>query len=131
MSQNGEHNTPDFLVKSITQLLIGESPAARAEAAHNLGRTGNRFAAKYLIQSLSDKAPEVRMAAAQVLADLGDPAAIEPLHQMLDRETSPLVDRAVIARALAALQGTESADIPSDVAPSEPVFALPPDFDAA
>jgi hypothetical protein len=112
MIPNGDTNTPDLLVKSITDLLIADSPAQRIEAARKLGRTGNRFATRYLIQSLADKAPEVRTAAAQVLADLGDPAAIEPLAKLLDQETSPLVDRSAIARALAVLQGADAGEMP-------------------
>src|SRR5215813_6450460 len=113
MSMNGEDNTADILVSSATELLIGDSPSQRAEAARNLGRTGNKIAATYLIQALADKAPEVRLAATQVLGDLGDPRAIEPLTRLLDSETSPLVDRSVIAGALAVLQGTNSREVQS------------------
>src|SRR5262249_26464215 len=112
MGQLGENNTSDILVNSVTELLIGDSPAQRAEAARNLGRTGNRIAATYLIQGLSDRAPEVRLAAVQVLADLGDPAAIEPLSKLLESETSPLVDRSAILGALEVLRGANSAKVP-------------------
>jgi len=108
MNQNGENNPSDLLINSATELLIGASPAQRAEAARNLGRIGNRLAATYLIQSLSDKAPEVRLAAVRVLADLGDPAAIEPLSKLLVSETSPMVDRSAILGALAVLRGRNS-----------------------
>jgi hypothetical protein len=65
-----------------------------------------------LIQGLYDKAPEVRLAAVEVLADLGDPAAIGPLNKLLDIETSPLVDRSAIMAALELLRGTDAADSP-------------------
>ena len=129
MNQNGENNPSDLLVNSATELLIGASPAQRAEAARNLGRIGNKLAATYLIQSLSDKAPEVRLAAVRVLADLGDPAAIEPLSRLLASETSPLVDRSAILGALAVLRRRDSpAALPAEVNPSEPAYPSPIDL---
>ena len=122
MNQNGENNPSDLIVNSATELLIGASPAQRAEAARNLGRIGNKLASTYLIQSLSDKAPEVRLAAVQVLADLGDPAAIEPLSRLLAGETSPLVDRSAILGALVVLRGRNSTEaLPAEVnCPNQP-----------
>jgi hypothetical protein len=128
MNQNGESNSSDLLISSATELLIGASPAQRAEAAQNLGRIGNKLAATYLIQGLSDTAPEVRLAAVRVLADLGDSAAIEPLSRLLVSETSPLVDRSAILGALAVLRGRNSTDVPADVNPSEPASTWPMDM---
>ena len=125
MSQNPENNTSDILVNSITELLVGNSPAERAQAARNLGRTRNKIATTYLIQGLSDRAPEVRLAAVQVLSDLGDPAAIEPLSKLLDSER-PLVDRSAIVGALDALRGTNSLDDqPAEVKSLTPVSSSP------
>ena len=147
MSTNYANNPSDILVNTVTELLIGKSSAQRAEAARNLGRTGNRIAATYLIQGLSDRSPEVRLAAVEVLADLGDSRAIGPLSQLLDTETSPLVDRSVIIEALAALRRTNSSVVPSSevtplelvstsapstlITPLEPVSSSPIDMDTS
>jgi len=66
----------DLLVTAVSDLLIEDSPAHRAEAARRLGRTNSKFAVWYLIQALSDQAPEVRLAAVEALGEIADPAAI-------------------------------------------------------
>ena len=58
----------DVLATAVTDLLLGESPALRAEAARTLGGTESSVAATYLIRSLSDSEPEVRLAAVEALS---------------------------------------------------------------
>ena len=73
----------------------------------------------YLIQALSDQAPEVRLASVRVLAELGEPKAIEPLTKLLETETSALVDRATIIEAIEALRGGEPEVSSTEAAPTE------------
>ena len=100
-------NLSDLLATAVADLLMGDVTAQRVEAAQRLGRTQNKIAAAYLIQALSDQAPEVRLAAVDALGEIGDPAAIDPLKRLLDRETNPTVSRSDILRALDRIQRPE------------------------
>src|SRR4051812_34875785 len=91
-------NLSDLLVRSVSDLLMGETPAQRVVAARSLGRIRSRAAVRYLIQALTDEAPDVRLAAAENLAEIGDAAAIEPLKKLLEKETS--VNKAGLQKAI-------------------------------
>src|SRR5882762_775105 len=111
MSKPETDTLTDQLVTGVRDLLSGNSVELRAEAARNLGRTHSKIAAWYLIEVLSDPAPEVRLAAVEALGEIGDPAAIEPLSKLLDSET--LIDRSIILRAMDRLRQFGSDPVPS------------------
>jgi HEAT repeat protein len=98
----------NILVKAIRDLRIGETTSQRAEAARRLGSARSQLAVSYLVESLSDQAPEVRGAAVEALGEIGDPAAIPPLRELLDRETNPLVNPATISNAIDRIRQTEA-----------------------
>ena len=99
-------NLSDRLVSSVSDLLLGETSAKRVEAARSLGQTRSKAAVRYLIQALSDDAPEVRLAAAESLAEVGDPAGIDPLKRLLETETS--ISKESLRAAIDKLEVTES-----------------------
>src|SRR6266550_60873 len=101
----------DLLVTAVSDLLIEDSPEQRAEAARRLGRTNSKFAVWYLIQALSDEAPEVRLAAVEALGEIADPAAIDPLNSLLERETSSLVSRTTILEAMNKVRQGRSGEV--------------------
>src|SRR5438128_10599324 len=94
-----EHLT-DLLVTAVRELRAGDSAAQRAQAARRLGHTQSQVALRYLIEGLSDNAPEVRLAVVEALGEIGDPASIEPLRDLLDRETSPVVNLTTILNTI-------------------------------
>src|ERR1051325_8271377 len=100
MNTSGSPNLSDLLVRSISDLLAGNTPEQRADAAVRLGQTRSRAAVSYLIKALADTAPEVRLAAVNSLGEIGDPASIDPLKRLLESETSELVSRAAILSAI-------------------------------
>jgi HEAT repeat protein len=64
------------------------APAERAAAARSLAIVGERSAAPHLITALEDDSMEVRRAAVEALGALREPAAVEPLEALLQREKS-------------------------------------------
>jgi HEAT repeat protein len=84
-------------------LRTADSPAERAGAARKLGAAGSRVATAHLTAALFDSAPEVRHAAVEGLGQLGDPAAIGPLNDLLVRETSPELPADAIRHSIHAI----------------------------
>src|SRR5207244_13212426 len=85
-----------YFDETTKQLRTGDSPAERVAAARKLGVLQSPMATTHLIASLHDTAPEVRRAATESLGQLGDPAAIPSLNDLLLRETSRQLTEAVI-----------------------------------
>ena len=83
-----------------SDLRTADSPSERAEAARKLGIANNREAVAHLVASLEDGAPEVRKAAVESLAQIGDPSAIVALNELLLREKSRQLPAAVIRDAI-------------------------------
>lgn len=73
------------------------SAVRRATAAELLAALRRREAVPYLCGLLSDHDPEVRLVAARSLGQIGDPSAVEPLLDNLDRSELP---QQVVAHAL-------------------------------
>ena len=94
------HKSSTSLEEAKRDLLVGESPATRANAARVLGAIGKHQVIAYLIAALSDSAAQVRRAAVEGLAEIGDSAAIEPLKALLLRETKNEVPETVIQHAI-------------------------------
>jgi HEAT repeats len=93
------------LIASLSDL----SPYARQKAAEDLARmcqSGQRDPRMFsaLIAALDDRDANVRSAAANALASLAMPEAVEPLHQRLNIEES-IQTRASIQRAIEKLGG--------------------------
>src|SRR5947208_56290 len=99
MDEPEENSLADLLVTAVSDLRVGDA-GQRADAARKLGRSRSRIAASYLIEALSDKEPEVRREAVEALAEIRDPAAIEPLQALLDRETDPLISKTFVLDAI-------------------------------
>ena len=104
MKNSGNSNTSDLLVRSITDLLLANTSEERAKAARALGETHSKTAMTYLIKALADQAAEVRLAAVDSLAEIGDPAGIDPLKTLLDTETDPAVSRSAILTAISRIE---------------------------
>lgn len=83
-------------------LQSAEAPGQRASAAHALSLLRDRAATPHLIAALEDPSAEVRRTSVEALAELRDPAALEPLEALRWRETSRQVPRALIMRAIEA-----------------------------
>src|SRR6185437_4939193 len=95
MSDLETNSLADVLVTAIRDLRFGTSVAQRVRAVQSLASVRSQVAAGYLIDALSDDAPEVRATAVEALAELENPSALEPLRSLLERETNPNVDRAI------------------------------------
>ncbi len=95
----------------LARALDVERPEMRAQAARLLGERGFRSGVRRLLACLTDEARSVRWAAAQALAELNDPGAIQPLvdaslrgdavvsggaHQVLIREGVPGTEDALV-----------------------------------
>ena len=108
MSVLDANNTSDALVSTVSELLLGESPEKRARAARDLGRTQTKTAVIYLIQALRDQSEEVLVAAAESLAESGDPSGIAPLKKLQDDNRLSDQGRSVISAAIASLERSTS-----------------------
>jgi HEAT repeats len=103
----------DYLDEATRQLRTAEAPAERAAAARSLGYVQDKSTTMHLVVALEDAAPEVRRAAVESLAELRDPAAVQPLKSLLKRERDRQVSRSLIKRAIeasaaAAVEGEET-----------------------
>ncbi len=100
------------------QLRSADSPAERVAAARQLAMIHVSSANAPLIAALYDSAPEVRRASVEALAQVGDAAAISPLHDLLAREHSRQLPEAVIRQAINAISVTQAKSV------SRPVSAV-------
>ncbi|MCA1636494.1 MAG: HEAT repeat domain-containing protein [Acidobacteria bacterium] len=75
-----------YFDEAVIDLRGASAPAERASAARSLGLTAQRTATPHLVAALEDSMVEVRRAAVESLASLRDPAAVEPLETLLERE---------------------------------------------
>ena len=98
----------DRLVASVSELLLAETSAKRVDAARSLGQTKSKACVKYLIQALADDSAEVRLAAAEGLAEIGDPAGIEPLKGLLEKEKDTSGNHSALRGAIDKLVVAES-----------------------
>jgi HEAT repeat protein len=89
-----------YFDETTRDLRTADSPAERAAAARKLGIVGDNLGTAHLVASLYDTVPEVRRAAVESLGQIGDPAAISPLNDLLARETSGLLPEATIRNAI-------------------------------
>jgi hypothetical protein len=102
-------------------LRIAEAPVERAAAARRLSFVQDREATPHLIAALDDSAPEVRRTAVEALMDLRDPAAIGPLHSLMQTETDRKVPRTLIKHAIDAC----ATAAPANGSPSNSAGATP------
>ena len=93
------------VVDSLVQQLDGDDDDARVAAIVALGRIGDRRATRALAARLDDDRAVV-LAAASALAQLGDPAAFEPLLRLLAHE-----DAAIRKAAIGALNSIGHPDM--------------------
>src|SRR3989440_268619 len=114
-----------YFDETTKQLRTGDSPAERAAAARKLGVVRSPMATAHLLASLHDSAPEVRRASTESLGQLGDPAAIPPLNELLLRETSGQLPEAVIRHAINSIAVTEARSPTKQQTPALPVVAKP------
>lgn len=102
-------------------LRVAQSENERAAAARRLSFVQDREATPHLVGALQDPAPDVRRAAVEALMDLRDPAAIAPLHSLMQSENDRKVPRAIIQQAIDACATStpaERAPVVAGVAPS-------------
>ncbi len=76
--------------------MLQESPdfKVRVQAAFSLSKIKNPKILTYLIKALKDKHPAVRSAAATSLGKAGDPAALNVLFNLVDKDPNPMVNNA-------------------------------------
>jgi hypothetical protein len=74
----------------------------RVQAALVLGKLGDPRAVPWLVKALADTNKTVRGIAAQALGQLGDAGAVEPLRELLKRESDPFA-RSQAEKAIASL----------------------------
>src|SRR5688572_27221271 len=110
-----------YFDETTRQLRTGDSPAERAAAARKLGLLRSPMATTHLVASLQDSAPEVRRAATESLGQLGDPAAIPSLNELLLRETSRQLPEALIRHAINLIAVTEAKNPITQQRPALPV----------
>jgi hypothetical protein len=101
-SEETDRSSVNF-AQATHNLLMDDSETKRAAAARQLGRLGLPSASPYLIASLFDSSPEVRRAAVESLGQVGDSAAIEPLQDLLARETNQGVPKPLVSDAILAI----------------------------
>jgi hypothetical protein len=92
----------DYLDEATRKLRTADAPAERAAAARALGYVQDKATTMHLVVALEDSMPEVRRAAVESLAELRDPAAVQPLKSLLKRERDKKVSRSLIKRAIEA-----------------------------
>jgi HEAT repeat protein len=92
----------NYLDEATNNLRTADAPAERSAAARSLGYLKDKSTTPHLIAALEDKAPEVRRASVEALADLRDPSAIEPLNALLERERDRKVPKNLIKGAIEA-----------------------------
>src|SRR5918994_2037897 len=81
-------------------LLMDETPSRRAAAATKLAELGRPAATPYLVAALTDRAIEVRLAAAASLGQIGDAASVSSLQEMLVREKDNDTALQIVSQAI-------------------------------
>jgi HEAT repeat protein len=112
----------DYLDEATRNLRIADAPAERAAAARSLGYVKDKSATPHLVAALEDDAPEVRRAAVEALAELRDPAAVEPLQLLLARERDRKVSKNLIKRAIEASKAVEEEEETPTLTTSAPAL---------
>jgi VWFA-related protein len=104
----GGYETPRSRLQTLLSDLRDEDPEMRADAAFELGFTGEPQASRALVLALTDREEAVRRLAAESLGRLADPAAAGALVERLG-------DRAESVRAAAAdaIRGLGPAAVPA------------------
>jgi hypothetical protein len=121
----------DYLDEATKNLRTAAAPAERAAAARSLGYVKDRSTTPHLVAALEDEAPEVRRASVEALADLHDPSAVQPLHDLLVRERDRKVPKNLIKNAIEASTLIEEEETPTLEAEPPTVEAEPSPVDAA
>ncbi|MDT4955963.1 MAG: hypothetical protein QOJ02_4101 [Acidobacteriota bacterium] len=120
----------DYLDEATKNLRTADAPAERAAAARALGYVKDKSTTPHLIAALEDKAPEVRRASVEALADLREPSAAAPLKALLKRERDRKVPRNLIKSAIEASTIVEEEETPTLEAQTPTVEAETPALDA-
>jgi hypothetical protein len=115
----------DYFDEATRDLRTANAPAERASAARSLGLARDRAATPHLVAALEDPSPEVRRAAVESLADIGDPEAQAPLESLLGREKDRKVPRGLIRRAIEASTLAVAGDEETASAVAAPVEETP------
>ena len=102
-------------------LLMEDSAAKRAAAAHRLASLGRPLASPYLIAALADNAWEVRQAAAESLGLVGDSEAIAPLQDLLSRGNQDALLQQAISHAIHSISTRATKSSPTPAKPSNAV----------
>ncbi len=84
----GEFGVGDQLLRANVLPIVRGRPTLRAAALRALGRKGAAWAVEHLIPWVSDSDEDVFLAAAEALAEIGDPRAIAPMIEALKADPS-------------------------------------------
>jgi HEAT repeat protein len=90
-------------LQDATQLLYSPAARRRAAAARSIGNRKNVLEVSALVGALSDRSAQVRRAAAQSLAKVGDFESLGAMKRALGRERDPQAQRA-IDKAIGAIE---------------------------
>jgi HEAT repeat protein len=112
----------DYLDEATRILRTADAPAERAAAARSLGYVQDKSTTPHLIAALEDDVPEVRRAAVESLAELRDPAAVQPLKSLLKNERDRKVSRSLIKRAIEASRTVVQEEEPQTITAATPVL---------
>lgn len=104
-------------VPALTEALGDEDTKVRSSAAMMLGEIKTTSAVQPLLDALAHAKDEDIGHIADALAELGNPAALEPLEHMLERALSTKT-RGKIMHAIEAIQDQATSDAPFGKAPS-------------
>lgn len=112
-----------------SQLRTADTESERETAARLLGLVRDPRASAHLVVSLRDPSVGVRRAAVESIGQIGDPAAVASLRELLKRESGRELPEAVIKHAIKSItvtqakRGATSADQASELSTSEALLS--------
>jgi HEAT repeats len=116
-----------YFDQAVQDLRTGKTPAERAAAARSLGLVGNQRATTDLIAAMFDDDVEVRNAAGEALAQIGDPSVSQtPANEVQTTPTeSPVTAAAVPTESIESEGAVADSPVSSEAVPTEVAEPIP------
>lgn len=102
------HPEDAMKIERWVQELGSDDAEKRRTAAYELGQNGSSLAVPHLIAALDDADLQVRIYAIQSLRDLRDPLAVQPLCELLEKQSAEPLIVSNIMRALGAIRSNQA-----------------------